>query len=75
MPPDSAEMIEVVELIKQLPLGGAVVTGDAATIYPWSIEAIRERGGDDILLVKTDQPEPEGEIARASGDFPRSPET
>jgi DDE family transposase len=58
-------MIEVVELLKQLPHDGAVVTGDAAFTFRPIIEAIRERGGDYFLFVKANQPELEGEIARA----------
>ena len=68
VPPDSAEMIEVIELLKQLPLDGAVVTGDAAFTFRPIIEVIRERGGDYFLFVKANQPELEGEIARAFGD-------
>ena len=68
VPPDSAEMIEVIELIKQLPLAGAVVTGDAAFTFRAVVEAIRKRGGDYFLFVKANQPELEGEIARAFGD-------
>lgn len=72
VPPDSAEMIEIIELLKQLPLDGAVVTGDAAFTFRPIIEAIRERGGDYFLFVKANQPELEGEIARAFGDVPPS---
>jgi hypothetical protein len=72
VPPDSAEMIEVVELLKQLPLDGAVVTGDAAFTFRPIIEAIRERGGDYFLFVKANQPELDGESARAFVDVPPS---
>jgi hypothetical protein len=72
VPPDSAEMIEVIELIKQLPLDGAVVTGDAAFTFRSIIEAIRDRGGGYFLFVKANQPELEAEIARAFGDVPPS---
>ena len=72
VPPESAEMIEVIELIKRLPLEGTVVTGDAAFTFRTIIEAIRERGGDYFLFVKANQPELEGEIARAFGDVPPS---
>ena len=72
VPPDSAEMIEVIELIKKLPLEGAVVTGDAAFTFRTIIDAIRERGGDYFLFVKANQPELEAEIARAFGDVPPS---
>jgi hypothetical protein len=72
VPPDSAEMIEVIGLLKQLPLDGAMVTGDAAFTFPPIIEAIRKRGGYYFLFVKANQPELEGEIARAFGDVPPS---
>jgi hypothetical protein len=72
VPPDSAEMIEVIELLKQLPLDGAVVTGDAAFTFRPIIETIRERGAGYFLFVKGNQPELEGEIARAFGDVPPS---
>jgi hypothetical protein len=70
VPPDSGEMIEALELIKNLPLAGAVVTGDAAFTYLPMVEAIRKRGGDYFLFVKGNQPELQSEIARAFGDIP-----
>lgn len=68
VPPDSGECIEAIELIKSLPLEGAVVTGDAAFTLRTIVEAIRERGGDYFLFVKANQPELEAELARAFGD-------
>ena len=68
VPPDSGEAIEALELIKSLPLGGAVVTADAAFTYKPIVEAIRERGGDYFLFVKANQPELQAELARAFGD-------
>ena len=68
VPPDSGECIEAIELIKSLPLEGAVVTGDAAFTLKTIVEAIRERGGDYFLFVKANQPELEAELARAFGD-------
>jgi hypothetical protein len=68
VPPDSGEMIEVLELLKALPLEGAVVTGDAGFTYETVVDAIREAGGDYFLLVKGNQPELRGEIAHAFGD-------
>ena len=53
-------------------LHGLVVTGDAAFTFRPIVEAIRKRGGDYFLFVKANQPEPEGEIARAFGDVPPS---
>ncbi len=61
-------MIEALELIKSLPLEGAVVTGDAAFSFGTIIEAIRERGGDYFLFVKGNQPELKAEIVHAFGD-------
>lgn len=72
VPPDSAEVIEAIELIKSLPLEGAVVTGDAAFTFKPIVEAIRERGGDYFLFVKANQPVLQAEIARAFGDVPPS---
>jgi hypothetical protein len=71
VPPDSGEVIEVLELLKTLPLEGAVVTGDAAFTYETVVDAIREAGGDYFLFVKGNQPELKAEIAHAFGDdFP-----
>lgn len=72
VPPDSAEVIEAIELIKSLPLEGAVVTGDAAFTFKPIVEAIRERGGDYFLFVKANQPTLQAEIALAFGDVPPS---
>ncbi len=68
VPPDSGECIEALELIKSLPLEGAVVTGDAAFTFKPIVEAIRQRGGDYFLFVKANQPELQSELARAFGD-------
>jgi predicted transposase YbfD/YdcC len=68
VPPDSGGVIEVLELIKALPLKGAVVTGDAAFTFKPVVDTIRERGGDYFLFVKANQPELRAELARAFGD-------
>ena len=68
VPPDSGECIEAIELIKSLPLDGAIVTGDAAFTMTSIVEAIRERGGDYFLFVKGNQPDLQAELARAFGD-------
>jgi hypothetical protein len=70
VPPDSGEAVEALELIKSLPLEGAVITGDAAFTYRPIAEAIKKRGGDYFLFVKANQPELEAELARAFGDIP-----
>lgn len=68
VPPDSGEVVEALELIKSLPLGGAVVTGDAAFTFKMIVDAIRHRGGDYFLFVKANQPALRAELARAFGD-------
>jgi hypothetical protein len=72
VPPDSGEVVEALELIKALPLKGAVVTGDAAFTFKTIVEAIRDRGGDYFLFVKANQPDLQAELARAFGDVPPS---
>ena len=52
VPPDSGECIEAIELIKSLPLDGALVSCDAAFMTRPIVEAIRERGASYFLFVK-----------------------
>lgn len=68
VPPDSGEVVEALKLIRDLPLDGAVVTGDAAFTYRRIIEAILARGGHYFLFVKANQPELQAELAHAFGD-------
>jgi hypothetical protein len=68
VPPDSGECIEALELIKTLPLDGALVTGDAAFTTSPVAQAIRDRGGHYFLFVKGNQPELQSELQRAFGD-------
>lgn len=69
VPPESAEMIEAIALLKELPIGaGDVITGDAAFTYRSVIAAIRARGSGYFLFVKANQPELQAEIAHAFGD-------
>lgn len=68
VPPDSAEAVEALKLIRNLPLDGVVVTGDAAFTYRRIVEAILEGGGHYFLLVKANQPELQAELAHAFGD-------
>lgn len=70
VPPDSGECIEAIELLKSLPLDGAVVTGDAAFTTRAIADVIRERGGSYFLFVKGNQPELRSELERAFGDVP-----
>ena len=69
VPPDSAEMVEVIALLKDLPIGaGDVVTADAAFTYRTIVEAIRAKGADYFLVVKGNQPDLQAELAHAFGD-------
>ncbi len=68
VPPDSGECIEALELIKTLPLDGALVSGDAAFTTSPVAQAIRDRGGHYFLFVKGNQPELQSELQRAFGD-------
>ena len=74
VPPDSAEVVEAIALLKDLPIGaGDVVTGDAAFTYRPVIAAIRAKGAGYFLFVKANQPELQSEIAHAfSDDSPRT---
>ena len=69
VPLDSAEVVEAIALLKNLPIGaGDVVTGDAAFTYRPIIDAIRAKGAGYFLFVKANQPELQAEIAHAFGD-------
>jgi predicted transposase YbfD/YdcC len=68
VPPDSGEVVEALQLVKNLPLDGAIVTGDAAFTFAPLAAAIREQGGDYLFFVKGNQPELEAELAHAFGD-------
>lgn len=65
VPPDSAEAVEV---IRDPPLDGVVVTGDAAFTYDKIVRAIRDKGGHYFLFVKANQPELQAELMHAFGD-------
>jgi hypothetical protein len=68
VPPQSAEMVEAIALLKRLPLAGATVTGDAAFTFRDIVETIRAEGADYFLVVKANQPELQAELAHAFGD-------
>jgi len=67
VPPDSGEVTQALKLIKDLPLDGAVVTGDAAFTFAPLCAAILEKGGDYFFFVKGNQPELQAELAHAFG--------
>ena len=68
VPPDSGEVVEALKLLKELPLDGAIVTGDAAFTTEAVARTIRAKGGHYFLFVKGNQPDLQAEIARRFGD-------
>jgi hypothetical protein len=68
VPPDSGEVVEALKLLKDLPLDGVVVTGDAAFTTEKVAQAIRTKGGHTFLFVKGNQPDLQAEIAHRFGD-------
>ncbi len=68
VPPDSGEVTQALKLIRELPLEGAIVTGDAAFTFAPLCAAIRARGGHYFFFVKGNQPELQAELAHAFGD-------
>jgi hypothetical protein len=69
VPPESAEVIAAIALLKDLPIGeGDVITGAAAFTYRPIVDAIRARGAGYFLFVKGNQPGLQAEIAHAFGD-------
>lgn len=72
VPPEANEITAALGLLKDLPLDGAVVTGDAIFMQREICQRIRDRGGHYLFVVKGNQPEmrPElgGDLAIAFGD-------
>ena len=58
------------ELIKSLPLDGALATGDAAFTTSDIAQAIRDRGGHYFLFVKDNQPELRSELQSKRTSLP-----
>jgi predicted transposase YbfD/YdcC len=61
--PQANEITAALELLKGLPLAGAVVTGDAIFAQREICRAIVERGGDYFFTVKDNQPALKRDIA------------
>jgi hypothetical protein len=69
--PDSNEITAALELLKTLPLAGAVITGDAIFTQREICRAIKDGGGDYFFTVKDNQPALKADIALAfGGDSP-----
>lgn len=69
--PDGNEITAALTLLKGLPLGGAVITGDAVFCQRAICRRIRDGDGDYLFAVKANQPQLMADIAVAFGDaFP-----
>jgi len=69
--PEADEITAALALLKSLPLGGAVITGDAVFCQRAICQAIRDGGGDYLFTVKANQPALMADLVVAFGDaFP-----
>ena len=66
--PDANEITAAVDLLKSMPLEGAVVTGDAIFAQRRICEHIQQAGGDYLFTVKANQPALRRDIESAFGD-------
>ena len=75
--PDQNEITAALVLLKQLPLGGVIITGDAIFCQRGICEEIIDGGGDYAFVVKDNQPELKAAIAESFGELSplRSPAT
>jgi len=69
--PDANEITAALRLLKELPLAGVIVTGDAIFAQKESCGTIIAGGGDYFFTVKDNQPTLKADIALAFG--PDSP--
>ena len=75
--PDQNEITAALVLLKQLPLKGAIFTGDAIFCQRGICREITDGGGDYAFVVKDNQPELKAAIAESFGELSplRSPAT
>ena len=66
--PEANEITAALDLLKTLPLQGAVVTGDAIFAQRRICEHIQKAGGDYLFTVKANQPALHRDIQAAMGD-------
>jgi hypothetical protein len=69
--PDANEITAALDLLKTLPIKGAVITGDAIFAQKAICRAIIDGGGDYFFTVKSNRPALKSDIALAFG--PDSP--
>lgn len=67
--PDENEITAALALLKQLPLEGAIVTGDAIFCQREICRTITDGRGDYLFVVKDNQPELKADIAESFGDL------
>lgn len=67
--PDQNEIVAAMALIKELPLEGAVITGDAIFCQRELCRHIRDANGHYLFVVKDNQPELKASIAESFGDL------
>jgi hypothetical protein len=67
--PEGNEITAALALLKDLPLAGAVVTGDAIFCQREICQTITERQGDYLFVVKDNQPTLKADIAESFGDL------
>ncbi len=67
--PDENEIVAALALLKQLPLEGTIVTGDAIFCQREICRTITDGHGDYLFVVKDNQPELKADIAESFGDL------
>jgi hypothetical protein len=67
--PDENEIVAALALLKELPLEGVIVTGDAIFCQREICRTITDGGGDYLFVVKDNQPEMKADIAESFGDL------
>ncbi len=67
--PDQNEIVAAMALLKELPLDGAVITGDAIFCQREICRHIRDANGHYLFVVKDNQPELKASIAESFGDL------
>ena len=68
--PDENEITAALALLKDLPLEGAIITGDAIFCQREVCQTITDRQGDYLFVVKDNQPALKADIAESFGDLP-----
>jgi hypothetical protein len=67
--PDQNEITAALVLLKQLPLDGVIITGDAIFCQREICRTITDGGGDYAFVVKDNQPELKAAIAESFGEL------